>query len=165
MNKKPQHLTVASLVILSTFLVFTAGLVSVSTLTGCRTVNSTNQVDIATIGAAIKGVSRTATLYAIRKEPKSTNYLTSLQIYGSSFLTNTSLDPAALNTFIQSLPFKQISTPEAQLGISTILTAYEIFWIRHPMPPVDRNKEFIKYYEAILEGVRLGLLDSRQLTQ
>jgi hypothetical protein len=127
--------------------------------TGCRTVNSTNQVDIATIGAALKGVSRSATLYAVRKEPKSTNYLYQFQVYGNGFLTNAVLDPAALNTFISNLPFKQVATPEAQLGISTILTAYEIYWIRHPMPPVDRNKEFIKYFEAVLEGVRLGLND------
>lgn len=161
--KKPQNIAVASLVVLSFLSVLLSGLTIVGGLTGCRTVNLTNQVDIATIGAAIKGVARSATLYAVRKEPKSTNYLNQFQTYGSSFLTNSSLDPAALNAFIQGLPFKQLSTPEAQLGLSTVLTAYEIFWIRHPMPPADRNKEFIKYYEALIEGVRLGLIDSQQL--
>lgn len=156
MNKNPAHLTVAALVIL--FLVLTIS--STAIVTGCRTINSTNQVDIATISAAIKGVARSATLYAVRKEPKSTNYLQLFSVYGNSFSTNASLDPDSLNRFVQSLPFKQTSTPEAQLAISTILTAYEIYWVRHPMAPIDRNKEFVKYIDALTVGVALGLSDA-----
>ena len=158
--KELSQLVVPSLVIMSAFLmVIIIPLMAGMSCVGCRTVSPTNQVDIATIGAVIKGISRSATLYAVRKEPKSTNYLSLTSIYLTDFSTNASLDPAALNRFIQSVPFRDRNTAEAQLAISTILTAYEIYWIRHPAPLVDRNKEFVKYLGDLSEGIRFGLQD------
>lgn len=157
----PAMITAGSLIMIPVWLWLSV--VALSSCTGCRTINSTNQIDIATISAAIKGVSRSATLFAVRKEPKSTNYLFQTSVYLSNFTTNSSLDPASLNTFIHSLPFKHLQTAEAQLAVTTILTAYEIYWIRHPLPSVDRNKEFIKYIDALSEGISLGLKDYQQL--
>lgn len=155
-EKKSNHMAVAAIVISSLVLALISGTIAVSG-SGCRTVSNTNQVDISTIAAAIKGVAHSATLYAVRKDPKSASYLRAVANGLGTFASQTNHDPASLQAFLDGLPIKQLQTPEAQLAVSIITTAYEVYWIRYPAPVDLRNKEFVKYLEALAAGINLGM--------
>lgn len=132
--------------------------------TGCVTTNPSpddQAVKIEKAAVLMKGTVRSALVLVIDKNgTNATPYIALARDTLSTFIGGTDFTPDALLNSLEALPVKALGKPEVKLAISTVVTAYEIYYGDFVRGQVDGNATAIKFITAIRdacdEAIKLG---------
>lgn len=136
-----------------------ASIVGTTGLTGCATTGSgTNSVPTLTpqqltnTAILVKGTTASALLLVVQKNTNAIPYICASADALSLFVSGGDLTPAKLQADLQKLPIKGISKPEAGLVISTVVTAYQLYFADYVQNKVGGNQIASVLLSAIRDG-------------
>lgn len=141
--------------------------------TGCTTVSkvSTNSVGVLSTNtfstldpnaiSKLAPILRTtvsgATIYAYTKDTNSVTYIGVIQVALQQFILSTDLSPAALQAAIYKLPVPALKTPEAQLIITPILSAYAAFGEQYVQAGLAQQAGWKMLVQSMVDGITDGM--------
>jgi len=137
--------------------------------TGCATTpagsgsSGTNQVQITSnqvykASILLKGTVRSALILVIDKNgSNAAPYISLAASTLSEFIASGNNSPDALLAALNKLPAKALQKPEVQLAVSTVVTAYEVYYGDYVRNQVDGNNIATSLLTAIRDGC-LGAL-------
>lgn len=132
--------------------------------TGCSTIQnaitgvSTNAQQLAQIGADVKSVTETGTVLALQKDPASRVFFAAASATLTQLLTTTNtVDPSTLANALEQLPVTQLQSPEAQIALTTIIGAYDIYYQQAVSTSVDSNTIAKTLVTNLQAGIQAGL--------
>jgi len=127
-------------------------------LTGCATTPGNSQPQItpeklAKTAVLVKGTVRASLLLVIDKY--GTNAQTYICLAGDAMsvaLSSSDYTPGSLEKRLTKLPVKELQKTEAQLIVSTILTAYEIYYSDYVTGKINGNQVAATLLTALRDG-------------
>jgi hypothetical protein len=151
-----------------TALISVLGLSVLLLSTGCVTPNggtppppTAQQVEKA--ATLLKGTVRAALILVIDKNgTNATPYIALSRDTLSVFIGGSDYTPDALLNSLEALPAKALQKPEVKLAISTVVTAYEIYYGDYVRGQVNGNEVAAKLLTAVRDGCDDALLLSPQ---
>lgn len=137
------------------------------TTTGCKTNSAGQQVldtnAVAKIAPALQTAVAGAVVYGYTRDPNSAKYIDVVRTALQEFLLSGDLNPSALQAKIYALPVKELKTPEAQLIITPILSAYKAFGEQYVIAGINQQEGWKMLLRAIVAGVDDGLAGIHQI--
>lgn len=135
--------------------------------TGCQTTSNGQKVldtnAIAKIAPALQTAVAGAVVYAYTKDRNSVKYIDVVRTAIQEFLLSGDLNPSAFQAKIYGLPVKELKTPEAQLIITPILSAYKAFGEQYVLAGINQQDGWKMLLKAIVAGVDDGMAGVRQI--
>jgi len=157
-----------NLLIVSAFVVMMVVAVHV-TFTGCTTAPSGTKILDPAAASNLAPILRTTTagavVYAYTKDKNSTLYISVIQTAIQEFVLSTNMSPSALRAKIYGLPVKELKTPEAQLIITPLLSAYAAFGQQYVQAGLAEQAGWKLLAQALVDGVADGLQGIDQIKQ
>jgi len=139
------------------------------TFTGCTTTPSGTKVLDPAAASKLAPILRTTTagavVYAYTKDKNSVAYIGVVQTALQEFLISTNMFPSALQAKIYTLPVKELKTPEAQLIITPLLSAYAAFGQQYVQAGLEEQTGWKLLAQALVDGVADGLQGIDQIKQ
>ena len=109
----------------------------------------------------LKGTVRAALILVIDKNgTNATPYITLSRDTLSVFIGGPDYTPDALLNSLSALPAKALQKPEVKLAISTVVTAYEVYYGDYVRGQVNGNDIAVKLLTAVRDGCSDALLMS-----
>ncbi|MHC4332175.1 MAG: hypothetical protein ACYSUV_00080 [Planctomycetota bacterium] len=101
----------------------------------------------------MKGTVRSALILVIDKNgTNATPYIALARDTLSTFISGSDYSPDALLGSMEGLPSKALGKPEVKLAISTVVSAYEIYYGDYVREQVDGNAVAVKFLTAIRDA-------------
>lgn len=143
---------------------------AVSTLfTGCATTGSGSGGLDPQAASRLAPILRTTTagavIYAYSKDKNSISYISVVQVALQEFVLSTNMSPAVLQAKIRALPIKELKTPEAQLIITPLLSAYAAFGQQYVQAGLEEQVGWKMLAQALVDGVTDGMQGIDQIRQ
>ena len=139
------------------------------TFTGCTTTSTGTKVLDPAAAAKFAPILRTtvagAVVYAYSKDKNSVTYIAVIQSALQEFVLSTNMSPSALQAKIYALPVKELKTPEAQLIITPLLSAYAAFGQQYVQAGLNEQVGWKLLAQALVDGVSDGLQGVAQIKQ
>jgi lipase chaperone LimK len=140
-----------------------------ATFTGCTTTSSGKKVLDPAAASKLAPILRTsvagAVVYGYTKNPGSVAYISVVQSALQEFVLSTNMSPSALQAKIYALPVKELKTPEAQLIITPLLSAYAAFGQQYVQAGLEEQVGWKLLAQALVDGVSDGLQGIDQIKQ
>lgn len=139
--------------------VMLAAVVALGT-TGCATTSGSSgkpeitQEQLDKTAVLLKGTVRAGLILAIEKNGTNAQHYVCLA--GSTLdliLSGTDYSPGTLEKRLYALPSKDLKKAEVQLAVSTILTAYEIYYADYVAGKIASDPVAFKLLSAVRDGV------------
>jgi hypothetical protein len=147
---------------IATTLISVLGLSFLLMTTGCVTTpnggtpGATNAVTADKIeksAVLLKGTVRAALILVIDKNgTNATRYIALSRDALSVFIGGPDFSPTALQASLEKLPAKALQKVEVRLAISTVITAYEVYYGDYVRGQVNGNAVAVKLLTAIRDG-------------
>jgi hypothetical protein len=134
--------------------------------TGCVTTNGTKVLDtnvVAKITPALETAVAGAVVYGYTRDHNSILYIDAVKTALQEFLLSSDMSPSALQAKIYALPIKELKTPEAQLIITPILSAYKAFGEQYVSTALNNQEGWKMLIRALVAGVDDGLAGVHQI--
>lgn len=135
---------------------------------GCKTavpgtpVTSLTPQQLDDIVALLKGTTSSALVLVIQRNGlNARSYVALTKEVVDHFLLENQSEPGAFEKALYSIPVKELKKPEVALVISTLTTAYTIYYGHYAKGKVGGNLTAVK----LLTAVRDGAVNALQLTQ
>ena len=139
------------------------------TFIGCTTTGTGTTVLDPAAATKIAPVLRVtvagAVVYAYSKDTNYVTYIAVVQVALQQFVLSTNMSPAALQAVIYALPVKELKTPEAQLIIAPLLSAYAAFGQQYVQAGLSAQAGWKLLAQALVDGVADGLQGVAQIKQ
>jgi hypothetical protein len=137
--------------------------------TGCTTTSSGKKVLDPAAAEKLAPILRTsvagAVVYGYTKDKNSVTWISVVQTALQEFVLSTNMSPSALQAKIYALPVKELKTPEAQLIITPLLSAYAAFGQQYVQAGLEEQVGWKMLAQALVDGVSDGLKGIDQIKQ
>lgn len=140
-----------------------------ATFTGCTTTASGKKVLDPAAATKLAPILRTsvagAVVYAYTKNTNSIAYISVVQTALQEFVISTNMSPSALQAKLYALPVKELKTPEAQLIMTPLLSAYAAFGQQYVQAGLAEQEGWKLLAQSLVDGVSDGLQGIGQIKQ
>lgn len=127
---------------------------------GCVTSNTGQSVmdaeKVAKLAPALQASVSGAVIYAYTKDTNAVAYVSLLRTAIQEFALSSDLSAAKLRAKINALPVPQLRTPEAQLVITPIISAYKAYGEQYVRSGIAENAGLKMLLKAVSDGIADG---------
>lgn len=136
---------------------------------GCVTGPSGGRVidaeKISKLAPALQATVSGAVIYAYTKDTNSVVYLSLIRTAIQEFALSSDLSALKLREKINALPVKELKTPEAQLVITPIISAYKAYGEQYVQAGIAENEGLKILLRSISEGIADGEAGIAQISK
>ena len=145
-------------ILLATALIIT---VTAAIFTGCTTTptggTTLDPLKAAKIAPLIRTAAASAVVYAYAKNTNSVAYADAISVAINSFIVTGDLEPAVLQAKLSALTIKELKTPEAQLIIIPLLSAYKAYGADYVNNGLVNQEGWKIIASALVAGIQDGV--------